>query len=129
MKVATIQKTEQETYFVASVLTDDDVELSGISGANISPRGVTLCCTPEQIKCFNYGVDKEQQTKYKSVLLTLVMHLASGEDIELETRADVHSICRRSQTVFEVNLIFKDMMQDGYRHIARYIVESEDHSA
>lgn len=120
---AALKASASESYFKTDVYTDDGIELNGLDGASLSPRGVTLHCTPEQIDTFNYGVDREQQTKYRSVMLNLNLHFGS-ESIQLETKADVHSICRRSQTCYEVNLVFKDMMQDGYKHIARYVVES-----
>lgn len=94
---------------------------------NITPRGVSITCNQEQVSQL-HSVDNGIQVKYQTILLCLELSFKNGEVVQLETSAQVQSICRKSQREFEVFLAFSDMVQDGYRHISRYIVDSSDTS-
>ncbi len=115
------KRVEQESSFTVDAITSSDEAVVTMQGFNISPRGIAVNCTPEQIAVL-HGLDAEGcQSKYQELLVVLRLNFRSGEVVELETTSQIQSIRRVSQSEFEVNMAFSAMVQDGYRHISRYM--------
>lgn len=112
-------------YLKVDALTTDGRNTVSTTGSQITPRGVIACCTEEQITHLHSADNTDAQPKFQTLLLSLELGFNSGEVIQLETEARVQSIRRVSQSDFEVYMAFSNMIQDGYRHIARYIVDVE----
>lgn len=111
-------------------LTIDAMALEGsttysLEGSRITPRGVCVHCTEEEITSLHGSSHFESQPKFPVLLVSLGLCFTSGEVVQLETQAQIQSIRRVSQSDFEVHMGFTDMVQDGYRHIARYIVDRD----
>ncbi len=111
-------------YLKLDVIAEDGANVVDLLGSQISPRGVCAICTDVHIAQIHSKNHTEAQPRFQTLLLTIELGFASGEVIQLETSAKVQSIRRVSQQEFEVYMGFCDMIQDGYRHIARYIVDS-----
>lgn len=110
-------------YLKVEALTTDGQSTVVMSGSQITPRGVCACCTEKQIAELHTTDESDAQPKFQTLLLNLELGFQDGEVIQLESEAQVQSIRRVSQSDFEVYMAFNNMMQDGYRHIARYIVD------
>ena len=96
-----------------------------LAGNHITPRGVCVNCNEEEITSLHGSSNFETQPKFPILLISLDLGFRSGEVVQLETQAQIQSIRRVSQQEFEVYMSFNDMVQDGYRHIARYIVDRD----
>jgi hypothetical protein len=104
------------------------VEGSGsyaLEGNHITPRGVCVNCNEQEITSLHGSSNFETQPKFPILLISLDLGFRSGEVVQLETQGQIQSIRRVSQQEFEVYMSFNDMVQDGYRHIARYIVDRD----
>jgi hypothetical protein len=108
---------------LVDAVSEDGVHVVSLHGRQISPRGVSANCSTESISLLSGGDCAEEQSKFQTLLLNIELGFSNGEVVQLETSAQVHSIRRVSQQEFEINMYFVNMMQDGYRHIARYIVD------
>lgn len=106
-------------------MTPDGASSFPMEGNQISPRGVCASCTDEQVAALHASDGTEAQPKFQALLINLELGFSSGELVELETQVQVQSIRRISQTEFEVYMGFCNMIQDGYRHIARYMADLE----
>lgn len=116
--------------YITPYLKVDAMALEGIStfslvGSHITPRGVCVSCTEEEITSLHGNKNFEAQPKFPMLLISVELGFRSGETVQLETQAQIQSIRRVSQQEFEVYMSFSGMMQDGYRHIARYIVDRD----
>lgn len=120
-----VDRLSATNYIRVMAMTPDGSGSFSMDGTQISPRGVCTSCSPEQIAAFHGACESEHQPKFQSLIINLELGFASGELVELETAVQVQSIRRISQSEFEVYMSFTDMVQDGYRHIARYMVDSE----
>ncbi len=120
------ESLEVEQYLKVDALAEDGIKVVNLSGSQISPRGVCAICSEEDIAQLHSKEHTDGQPRFQTLLLTLELGFASGEMVQLETNAKVQSIRRVSQQEFEVYMGFSGMIQDGYRHIARYIVDSGD---
>ena len=116
-----IKSLEQESSFTVDAITNGNEKAITMGGFSISPRGITTHCTSEQISMLHNIDDDGCQSKYQQLLVVLNLNFKSGEVIQLETSSQIQSIRRISQTEFEVNMAFSGMVQDGYRHISRYM--------
>lgn len=112
-------------YIQIIAMTPDGVSSFPMEGNQISPRGVCASCSNEQVAALHASDGTEAQPKFQALLINLEMGFSSGELVELETQVQVQSIRRVSQTEFEVYMGFCNMIQDGYRHIARYMADLE----
>jgi len=112
-------------YLKVDAFTTDGQTSVSMSGNQITPRGVCGLCSEDVIAALHASGDVESQPKFQTLLLNLELGFNDGEIVQLETEAQIQSIRRVSQSEFEVYMAFNNMMQDGYRHIARYIVDSE----
>jgi hypothetical protein len=121
MNMKAIKKIQQESSFIVDAITSNSETVVTMPGFNISPRGITTHCTTEQIALLHNLDEKGCQSKYQELLVVLRLNFKSGEMIEIETSSQIQSIRRVSQTEFEVNMGFSGMVQDGYRHISRYM--------
>lgn len=108
---------------LVDAVSEDGVSVVNLFGRHVSPRGISANCSNESITVLNGGDSIEGQSKFQTLLLNIELGFSSGEVVTLETSAQVQSIRRVSQQEFEINMYFVNMMQDGYRHIARYIVD------
>ena len=120
-----VSSVQSRNYLKVDALTTDGRSSVSMSGSQITPRGVCACCTEEEIAMLHTPDDSEAQPKFQTLLLSLELGFKNGEIIQLESEAQIQSIRRVSQSDFEVYMAFNNMMQDGYRHIARYIVDLE----
>jgi hypothetical protein len=120
-----VNSVRSGNYLKVDAITTDGRNTVSSVGSQITPRGVIACCTEEQISHLHTSENDVSQPKFQTLLLNLELGFKSGEVIQLETEAQVQSIRRVSQTEFEVYMAFNNMIQDGYRHIARYIVDAE----
>ncbi len=118
------ESVEVEQYLKVDALAEDGIKVVNLSGSQISPRGVCAICSEEDIAQLHSKEHTEGQPRFQTLLVTLELGFTSGEMVQLETDARVQSIRRVSQQEFEVYMGFTGMIQDGYRHIARYIVDS-----
>ncbi|GAA6133567.1 hypothetical protein NBRC116188_03560 [Oceaniserpentilla sp. 4NH20-0058] len=106
-------------------MTLEGSESFSLVGSQITPRGVCVSCSDSEITALHGSNNFESQPKFPVLLISLDLEFCSGELIQLETQAQIQSIRRVSQQEFEVYMSFNNMAQDGYRHIARYIVDCE----
>ncbi len=120
------EDVDADQYLKIDAMTEEGVTVDNLQGSQISPRGVCATCSPDHIAQLHSKGHEEGVPKYRSLLLTLELGFSTGEVIQLETSAQIQSIRRISQDEFEVYLGFNNMIQDGYRHIARYIVDIGD---
>lgn len=120
-----VTHTFQKQGIKVEALSIEGQPFLSLAANHITPRGVSITCDQEQVAQL-HSIDDGVQVKYQTVLLCLELVFNTGETIQLETSAQVQSICRKSQHEFDVFLAFCDMMQDGYRHISRYIVDSSE---
>ncbi|WP_283786703.1 hypothetical protein QNI23_009460 [Bermanella sp. WJH001] len=114
-----------QPYLTVDAMALDGSDTYSLSGSQITPRGVCVSCTEEEITSLHGSSSFETQPKFPVLMISLGLYFVSGEVVELETQAQIQSIRRVSQQEFEVHMGFNDMVQDGYRHIARYIVERD----
>ena len=119
-----------KTQFSNPYLKVDAMALEGgkhfsLVGSHITPRGVCVSCTEAEITALHGSNNMENQAKFPILLIAVELGFSSGEVVQLETQAQIQSIRRVSQQEFEVYMGFNNMVQDGYRHIARYIVDLE----
>ncbi len=98
-----------------------------LCGGQISPRGIVVTCSQEQLRNLHQMGD-DQQAKYDSMRIEVRLNFNSGEQVTLESDARIQSIRRASQLEYEISMSFLNMMQDGYRHIARYLRERQTES-
>lgn len=97
-----------------------------VRAEQITPRGVVLHCTPDQVDAIHsIGEDQDQQPRYESMMLRIALSFCSGEMVEISSEAQIQSVRRVSQKNFEIKMCFRNMIQDGYRHISRYLVEGQ----
>jgi hypothetical protein len=120
-----ISQTISNPYLTIDAMALDGSRTYSLSGSQITPRGVCVCCNEEEITSLHGSSSFESQPKFPILVISLSLYFTSGEIIQLETQAQIQSIRRVSQEDFEVHMCFNDMIQDGYRHIARYIVERD----
>lgn len=116
----------QEAHFSITAIVDGNGKALSMLGHAITPRGVMIHCSGEQISELHNIESDGPQSKYQTLLIELNLNFKSGELLQLETSAQIQSIRRVSQTEFEVNMGFVDMVHDGYQHIARYVEDSMD---
>lgn len=121
MNMKAINTLEQESSFTVDAIISDDDSAVSMAGFSISPRGMSTHCSSEQIALLHNIEDDGCQSRYQQLLVVLNLNFKSCEMIQLETSAQIQSIRRISQTEFEVNMGFTGMVQDGYRHISRYM--------
>jgi len=128
MNIKAIKTTVQESSFSveAVAVAGENTETISMLGNVITPRGVMVHCSGEKISALHNIEDDGCQSKYQSLLVELRLNFKTGEIIQLETSAQIQSIRRISQTDFEVSMGFCEMVQDGYRHISRYIEDLTD---
>ena len=107
-------------------VSEGGVNVVKLKGRQISPRGISANCSTDYIGLLNSDDCVEGQSKFQTLLLNIELGFSGGEVVKLETSAQVQSIRRISQQEFEINMYFVNMMQDGYRHIARYIVDLDN---
>ncbi len=117
------KSVEIKQRLLVDAMSEDGVSVVNLLGRKISPRGISANCSTESISLLSGGDCIDGQAKFQTLLLSIELGFSNGEVVELETSAQVQSIRRVSQQEFEVNMYFVNMMQDGYRHIARYIVD------
>ncbi len=115
-------------YLRVDAITEDGSQVLDLLGSQISPRGVCALCSDIHIDQLHSKDHTEGQPRFQTLLLTLELGFSGGEMVQLETAAKVQSIRRVSQEEFEVFMGFSGMVQDGYRHISRYIVDSGEAS-
>ncbi len=115
-------------YLKIDAVSETGGESIVLQGSQISPRGVNVNCSAEQIALLHGTGCNDSQPKFQSIWLNLELGFKSGETIQLETAAQVQSVRRISQQDFEVYMSFNNMISDGYRHIARYIVDLDNNS-
>ncbi len=115
-------------YLRVDAITEDGSQVLDLLGSQISPRGVCALCSDIHIAQLHSKDHTEGQPRFQTLLLTLELGFSGGEMVQLETAAKVQSIRRVSQEEFEVFMGFSGMVQDGYRHISRYIVDSGETS-
>lgn len=109
-----------------SIIQSQDVQPLQVRGGQITPRGVVLHCTPDQVgDLHSMGEEHDQQLRYESMMLRINLCFKTGEVVSINSEAQIHSIRRVSQKEFEVEMCFQDMMQDGYRQISRYLVDGQ----
>lgn len=101
----------------------EDIPLA-LRGSKITPRGIVLHCTPDQV-CSIHAMGEDQQIKYESMLLGITLNFGSGEVVALSTEAQVQSIRRISQKEYQIEMCFQSMVQDGYRQISRYMADDQ----
>jgi len=104
-------------------VSEDGISVVKLKGRQISPRGISANCFTDNIALLHSSETGEGQAKFQTLLLNIELGFSNGEVVQLETSAQIQSIRRVSQQEFEINMYFINMMQDGYRHIARYIVD------
>ncbi len=117
-----------QQYLRVDAMTEDGSQVFDLLGSQISPRGVCAVCSDVHIAQLHSKDHTEGQPRFQSLLLTLELGFSGGERVQLETAAKIQSIRRVSQQEFEVFMGFSGMVQDGYRHISRYIVDSGETS-
>ncbi len=110
-------------YLKVGATSEGGGECIVLAGCQISPRGVNVNCSAEKIALLQGTECGDDQPKFQSIWLNLELGFQGGETIQLETAAQIQSIRRISQQDFEVQMSFSNMITDGYRHIARYIVD------
>lgn len=125
MNMKAISPNLSQPYLTVDAMALDGSDTYSLSGSQITPRGVCVSCTEEEITSLHGSSSFETQPKFPVLMISLGLYFVSGEVVELETQAQIQSIRRVSQQEFEVHMGFNDMVQDGYRHIARYIVERD----
>jgi hypothetical protein len=125
MNMKAVSPNILQPYLTVDAMALDGSDTYSLSGSQITPRGVCVSCTEEEITSLHGSSSFEAQPKFPILMISLGLYFVSGEVIELETQAQIQSIRRVSQQEFEVHMGFNDMVQDGYRHIARYIVERD----
>ena len=94
-----------------------------VYGGHITPRGVVLQCTPEQVSVVHDLGD--QQAKFESMGIRIQLVFGTGEIAHLSSDAQIQNIRRVSQKEYDVEIAFHNMMADGYRHISRYLVSGQ----
>jgi len=104
-------------------VSEDGIGVVKLKGRQITPRGISANCFTDNIALLHSSETGEGQAKFQTLLLNIELGFSNGEVVQLETSAQIQSIRRVSQQEFEINMYFINMMQDGYRHIARYIVD------
>jgi len=114
-----------EAYLKVDAMALEDGESFSLVGSSITPRGVCVSCNEREITALHGGSNLDSQPKFPILLIAVELGFADGEVVQLETQAQIQSIRRVSQKEFEVHMSFNNMMQDGYRHIARYVVDAE----
>ncbi len=112
-------------YLKVDAMSLEGSHTHSLAGSHITPRGVCVSCNEEEITSLHGSSNFENQPKFPILMISLELQFKSGEVVQLETQAQVQSIRRVSQQEFEVYMSFNDMVQDGYRHIARYIVDRD----
>jgi hypothetical protein len=117
-----------EQYLRVDAVAEDGSQVEDLLGSQISPRGVCAVCSDVHIAQLYSKDHTDDQPRFQTLLLTLELGFPDGEMVQLETAAKVQSIRRVSQQEFEVFMGFSSMVQDGYRHISRYIGDSKDDS-
>lgn len=125
MSMKAISQDLSSPYLTVDAMALDGSRAYSLAGSQITPRGVCICCNEEEITSLHGSSNFEAQPKFPILLISLGLYFTSGEVVQLETQAQIQSIRRVSQEEFEVHMGFNDMVQDGYRHIARYIVERD----
>ncbi|MEH6346791.1 MAG: hypothetical protein V7785_16980 [Bermanella sp.] len=121
MKASKSTVVEQSLHVDA--VSEDGISVVKLKGRQISPRGISANCFTDNIALLHNSETGEGRAKFQTLLLSIELGFSNGEVVQLETSAQIQSIRRVSQQEFEINMYFINMMQDGYRHIARYIVD------
>ncbi len=117
---------QTEQYLRVDAIAEDGSQVADLLGSQISPRGVCALCSDVHIAQLHSKEHTDGQPRFQTLLLTLELGFSGGEMVQLETAAKVQSIRRVSQDEFEVFMGFSGMVQDGYRHISRYIGDSKE---
>jgi len=116
--------TTSQTGIDVSIQQGSMPEAIAVHCSQITPRGVILHCSPEQVQAIHsLGDDPEQQVKFESKQLNIQLRFICGDVVDLNSEAQIHSIRRISQKEFEVEMCFQNMMQDGYRQISRFVAQ------
>lgn len=126
MNMKANKNTLQESSFLVEAVVKEGEPPISMSGYVITPRGFVVHCSGEQISALHKIQDNGCQSKYQMLLVELKLSFKSGEIVQLDTSAQIQSIRRISQTDFEVNMGFFELIQDGYRHISRYIKDTTE---
>lgn len=128
MNIKAVKNISLESNFIVEALnTSQDTSLV-MKGVAISPRGISVHCSGEQISMLHDIKGDGSQSKYQTLLLAIELRFKSGECLQMEATAQIQSIRRVSQTEFEVNMAYINMRQDSYAHIARYVEDSSTDS-
>lgn len=125
MNMKAVKQETSNPYLKVDAMALEGSVTFSLVGSHITPRGVCVSCNEEEITSLHGSSSFESQPKFPILLISLSLGFSSGEIVQLETQAQIQSIRRISQQEFEVYMSFNSMMQDGYRHIARYIVERD----
>lgn len=96
-----------------------------VTGDKITPRGIVIHCTPDQV-CLIHSMGEDQQIKYESMMLRMELCFCSGEVVPLSSEAQIQSIRRISQKEYQIEMCFQNMVQDGYRQISRYMTDGHE---
>ncbi len=122
--------TNPESGIDVSILQGQAAQPIAVRCTHITPRGVVLHCSPDQVQAIHsLGDDQEYQVKYESKHLKIQLRFSDGDAVDICSEAQIHSIRRVSQKEFEVEMCFQNMMQDGYRHISRFIAQESPEQA
>jgi len=125
MNMKAVSPELSSPYLKVNAMALEGTQSYSLTGSNITPRGVCVSCNEEEITSLHGSSNFENQPRFPVLLVSLELYFKSGEVVQLETQAQIQSIRRVSQQEFEVYMSFNSMMQDGYRHIARYIVDRD----
>ena len=125
MNMNALKTQSSSSYLRVDAMALEGGENFSLIGSHITPRGVCVSCSEDQITALHGSSSFENQPKFPILLIAVELGFSNGEVVQLETQAQIQSIRRVSQKEFEVYMGFNNMMQDGYRHIARYIVDLE----
>lgn len=125
MNMNALSTSPQSAYLKVDAMALEGGESFTLEGSSITPRGICVSCGEREITALHGGSNLDSQPKFPILLVAVELGFADGEVVQLETQAQIQSIRRVSQKEFEVHMSFNNMVQDGYRHIARYLVDSE----
>lgn len=96
---------------------------AGVYSINeITPMGILLVCSDVELDEIRGCVCSEGGGF--QVVPCLIDLLVRGDMVNLTSNLRIRSIRRTSQETHEVNFLFQDMQQDGYRLIAEHLAEN-----
>lgn len=121
-----LKKTLTSSYLKVDAMALEGGKSFSLVGSQITPRGVCVSCKENEITALHGSDSFESQPKFPVLLLAVELGFSDGEVVQLESQAQIQSIRRVSQQEFEVYMSFNNMVQDGYRHISRYVVDSNN---